>query len=343
MPEATFFAIELLPSREEAWIRSPAVLPPANLPATSTALSAEIGTSAGSAPAAVVKMGPMALPKIRPTAPPAVGLIFGNAIGPIFTTAAGALPADVPISADSAVLVAGKFAGGSTAGLLIQASSREGNNSIAKNIASGIHPRAIVLPTLSSTSVSTAGIGYPVQGASSPTMAAGTATPMAAARTPTSAGRTAGQFSVTPTGAASYNIPLWTPPGARGIEPHLALHYTSGGPDGPMGPGWSLTGLSAIVRCGKTWASTGGTATTLGSPAGVTLSTSDDMCLDGNRLRVTSGAATQGYTGSTYQTEIADFSLVTAKGTSGQPLTYFIVQGKDGRSYEYGNTTDSRI
>jgi Salmonella virulence plasmid 65kDa B protein len=101
--------------------------------------------------------------------------------------------------------------------------------------------------------------------------------------TPTSTGRTAGQFSVTPTGAASYNIPLWTPPGARGIEPHLALHYTSGGPDGPMGPGWALTGLSAIMRCDKTWASTNG------APAGVTLATTDDFCLDGNRLRLTSG------------------------------------------------------
>lgn len=73
------------------------------------------------------------------------------------------------------------------------------------------------------------------------------------------------------------------------MQPHLALHYTSGGSDGPMGPGWSLTGLSAIVRCGKTWASSGG------APVGVTLSTGDDLCLDGNRLRLTSG--TQGVAG----------------------------------------------
>ena len=108
-----------------------------------------------------------------------------------------------------------------------------------------------------------------------------------------------------------------------------------------MGPGWSLTGLSAIVRCGKTWASTGGTATTVGSPAAVTLSTTDDICLDGNRLRKTSG--NQLAAGSTYQTEIADFSNVTAYGTQGNGPQYFIVQGKDGRSYEYGNTSDSRI
>ena len=154
-------------------------------------------------------------------------------------------------------------------------------------------------------------------------------------QTATSAGRTAGQFAVTPTGAASYNIPIWTPPGAREIEPHLALHYTSGGPDGPMGPGWSLTGLSAISRCGSTWASSGG------NPKGVSLVTSDDLCLDGNRLRLTSG--TQGVANSTYQTEIADFSNVTAYGATGNGPAYFIVQGKDGRYYEYGNTSDSQV
>jgi RHS repeat-associated protein len=270
-------------------------------------------------------------------------LLLGNASGSIFSLAAAPLPSDLTISADTVVLIAGKFGGGTSAGLLMQATSREGSNSIARNIAGGVHPKALALPTLAAGMVNTSGIGYPSTGSSSaPALAtASTMTPMAGTVAPTSAGRTAGQFSITPTGAASYNIPLWTPPGARGVEPHLALHYVSGGPDGPMGPGWSLTGLSAIVRCGKTWASTGGTATTLGSPAGVTLTTSDDICLDGNRLRETSGNPLAA--GSTYQTEIADFSLVTAYGTQGNGPQYFIVQGKDGHYYEYGNTTDSRI
>ncbi|MBS0397874.1 MAG: hypothetical protein JSR95_04260, partial [Proteobacteria bacterium] len=80
---------------------------------------------------------------------------------------------------------------------------------------------------------------------------------VSAAMAVTSAGRTAGQFSVTPTGGASYNIPVWTPPGARDIEPHLALRYTSGGPDGALGPGWGLSGISTITRCNKTWAANG--------------------------------------------------------------------------------------
>ncbi len=157
---------------------------------------------------------------------------------------------------------------------------------------------------------------------------------VSAAMAVTSAGRTAGQFSVTPTGGASYNIPVWTPPGARDIEPHLALRYTSGGPDGALGPGWGLSGISTITRCNKTWAANG-------APAGVTLSTGDELCMDGNRLRLTSGM--QGGDGSVYQTEIADFSKVVASGQAGNGPAYFVVYGKDGRYYEYGNSTDSKI
>jgi RHS repeat-associated protein len=257
-------------------------------------------------------------------------LVQGNAPGPIFTSAT-VLPSDVPISAGDVVLMAGNFTGGPAAGLFLQSTSRNVSNALAKAIANGIHPTAITLPVL--TSSLPVAPPPPASGPSGLQARAGMSA-LAATITPTSPGRTAAQFSVTPTGGASYNIPLWTPPGARGIEPHLALHYTSGGPDGPMGPGWSLTGLSAIARCGKTWASAG-------APSGVTLATSDDICIDGNRLRITGG--TQLITGSTYQTEMADFSNITAKGTTGSPATYFTVQGKDGRTYEYGATTDSRI
>jgi hypothetical protein len=42
----------------------------------------------------------------------------------------------------------------------------------------------------------------------------------------TAVGRTAGNFSVSQNGAAVYTIPIWTPKGAHGIEPHLALVCT---------------------------------------------------------------------------------------------------------------------
>jgi RHS repeat-associated protein len=240
--------------------------------------------------------------------------LTGNATGAIFPSSSTALSSNVSLSASSTHLIAANFAGGKGQGqfgLFFQALTSAGTN----------YTTTAVGATITATT-------------ENPTTVTGTVEP-------TSAGRTAGQFSVTPSGAASYNIPIWTPPGAREIEPHLALHYTSGGPDGVMGPGWGLTGVSAIVRCGKTWASAGGTATNVGSPVGVTLSTNDDLCLDGNRLRLISGV--QGMGGSTYMAEIADFSLITANGSSNSPATSFTVQGKDGKYYEYGNTADSKI
>ncbi len=64
------------------------------------------------------------------------------------------------------------------------------------------------------------------------------------------------------------------------------------------------------------------------------LVTSDGYCLNGNRLRLTTGS--YGIAGSTYQTEIADFSNVTANGTAGNGPAYFTVQARNGLTYQYG-------
>jgi hypothetical protein len=141
-------------------------------------------------------------------------------------------------------------------------------------------------------------------------------------------GRTPGQFAVSSTGSAQYSIPIWTPPGIRGIQPNLALIYDSHLSSGIMGPGWTLSGLSAIARCNRTYAQDS-------APAPITLTTADGLCLDGNRLRIMGTGA--------FQTEVANFSQVTASGAAGTGPSYFTVQGKDGLTYEYGNTTDSKI
>lgn len=147
-------------------------------------------------------------------------------------------------------------------------------------------------------------------------------------------GRTQGSFSVSSTGAATYQIPIWTPPGPKGIQPALALNYNSQSGDGTLGPGWSLTGLSAITRCNATLAQDG-------AAAAVSLTANDKFCLNGNKLRLTSGV--YGAAGSTYQTELAEFSQVTAVSVAGNGPASFTVQGKDGLTYEYGNTGDSQI
>lgn len=142
------------------------------------------------------------------------------------------------------------------------------------------------------------------------------------------AGRTEGHPGVSPTGAAQYSIPIWVPPGIRGVQPKLAIRYDSHAPVGMMGRGWFLEGMSVIARCNRTYAQDG-------SPGPVTLTTSDAFCLDGVRLRSTG-------TG-TYQTEIANFATVSSSGTAGNGPASFTAKGKDGLTYEYGGTTDSRV
>jgi RHS repeat-associated protein len=266
-------------------------------------------------------------------------VLSGKRTGAVFATQGLALNTNTAIYASSARLIAGAFGATKAAGLYIQTTSSSGTNYFAKSIVGGIKATSVIVPVGSSSAPVTANTPVTAAPALAPIALAAVTAP--APLTNTSAGRTAAQFSVSPTGGATYNIPIWTPPGVRNIEPHLALHYTSGGPDGVMGPGWALSGLSAVARCGKTWASTGGTATVVGSPAGVTTTSSDDFCMDGNRLRVVTGYTPFCAGGTTYMTEIADFSLITACGSAGNGPAYFVVQGKDSHTYEYGNTATS--
>jgi RHS repeat-associated protein len=142
-------------------------------------------------------------------------------------------------------------------------------------------------------------------------------------------GRTAGQFGVSAIGSAQYSVPIWTPPGPKAIQPRLSLSYDSSAGIGPLGVGWFVAGLGAVTRCNKTSAQDT-------TPAAVALLVTDGYCLNGKRLRLTSG--TYGTDSSTYQTEIADFSNITAHGVAGNGPAYFTVQGRDGNTYQYGFT-----
>jgi YD repeat-containing protein len=147
-------------------------------------------------------------------------------------------------------------------------------------------------------------------------------------------GRTPGSFDVSQSGTAQYVIPLWSPPGTHGMNPSLSLSYNHNGGNGIVGVGWSVGGVSLITRCTSTFAQDG-------MPRDIRNDYSDRFCLDGNRLRLTSGA--YGNSGSTYQTEIETFSRVTSFGAAGNGPQSFTVERKDGLIYEYGNTADSRI
>lgn len=121
-------------------------------------------------------------------------------------------------------------------------------------------------------------------------------------------GRTVGTYAVSPTGAATYTIPIWSPRGPNGLQPNIFLVYNSQQSAGYLGVGWSLSGISEITRCNRTVAQDG-------TAAPVALATSDALCLDGQRLQLTGGA--YGEAGSTYQTEVANFEQVTAYESAG--------------------------
>ncbi|MFC5569356.1 SpvB/TcaC N-terminal domain-containing protein [Lysobacter yangpyeongensis] len=148
-----------------------------------------------------------------------------------------------------------------------------------------------------------------------------------------SVGRIAGDGGVSG-GAATYTIPIVIPPGRRGVQPDLALSYNSRSGNGIAGMGWSLSGLSSIGRCPSTLEQDG-------QVQAVDLSNSDKLCLDGQRLVLTSG--TYGQAGAIYATEIESFSRIKQiSGAISSASTYFQVETKSGDILYYGgNSTAS--
>jgi hypothetical protein len=155
------------------------------------------------------------------------------------------------------------------------------------------------------------------------------------------------EFAVSPSGAATYRVPLPLPPGINDHEPKLSLNYNSQGGNGMVGMGWSLAGLSSITRCAQTRAQDGD-----GFVSNITNTWTDRFCLDGQRLvRVEPSTGASINTGATgpyyvvdnteYRTELETYSRVQAFGQYGNGPAYFVVQTKFGQKMWFGNTADS--
>jgi RHS repeat-associated protein len=150
----------------------------------------------------------------------------------------------------------------------------------------------------------------------------------------TAAGLTPGSLSIDVMGNANYAIPIAVAPGTAGMQPELTLAYSSRGPNGPVGVGWAVGGLSAITRCPKTLVPDG----EFGS---INYDSDDQFCLDGARLIAITG--TYGADETEYRTEIDQFARIISHDTAGSGPAYFTVETKAGRIIEYGNSGDSRI
>lgn len=155
-----------------------------------------------------------------------------------------------------------------------------------------------------------------------------------------------GDVTVSPSGAAKYDITLPLPPGTAGVVPSLALSYSSQGGDSILGYGWNLTGFSSIQRCGKTKATdvtgtAGASALGTSNRIRVNLNASDEFCLDGQRLVLVSG--THG-ANATYRTEIDSFSRISSFGTNtAKGPDRWEVWTKSGLIIDYGATADSLL
>ena len=149
-----------------------------------------------------------------------------------------------------------------------------------------------------------------------------------------SVGATPGSFAVSPSGAASYTIPIAVPPGTAGMQPSLSLSYNSQGGNGLLGMGWSLGGLSGITRCSQTQAQDS-------ARGSINFDGNDRFCLDGERLMVVSGI--YGAAGAEYRTERESYNRIISYGTAGTGPASFKVWTKSGQVMEYGVTNDSRI
>jgi RHS repeat-associated protein len=156
-----------------------------------------------------------------------------------------------------------------------------------------------------------------------------------------SAGAVAGSFAVSPTGEATYTIPIAVPPGRAGMEPRLAVVYDSAAGQDLLGVGFGLQGVSAVTRCPANLAQDG-------EIRAVRYDDRDHLCLDGARLVfVHEETGTDGNTRE-YRTfpdrfakVVAHYPPAAAWDETRGPRS-FEVFTRAGRILEYGTTDDSR-
>src|SRR5437764_175342 len=129
-------------------------------------------------------------------------------------------------------------------------------------------------------------------------------------------GATAGELGVSPSGSASYSIPIAVPSGTTGLQPKITLQYDSLAGNGPAGMGWSVGGLATITRCP--------TSINIDGNVGVhpvSYDSLDKFCLNGERLVPVVGA--YGAPNTEYRTHNEEFSKIISYGTQGSGPQYF--------------------
>ncbi|MGD9107984.1 MAG: SpvB/TcaC N-terminal domain-containing protein, partial [Gammaproteobacteria bacterium] len=147
-------------------------------------------------------------------------------------------------------------------------------------------------------------------------------------------GSLSGKLEVNEVGAAVYNVPINVPPGTAGMTPKLSITYSSNQKNGLLGMGFSLEGLTSIVRSPQTKAQNG-------QIHGVDFTDADRFSLGGQQLVAIKGDYGQDQT--EYRTYIDSQSKVISYGRQGNGPQSFKVWTKGGQIAEYGVSEDSRL
>jgi YD repeat-containing protein len=131
-----------------------------------------------------------------------------------------------------------------------------------------------------------------------------------------------------PTGGATYQVPIDVYPGPKSIQPKLALMYNSFGGNGPLGVGWGLSGTSKITRVNKSIYYDG-------RSDGISRTKDDAFVLDGVRLIKTSSSS--GYI--RYESEQGKIRAIAY--LNGEVTKYFEVLYPNGNKGIFGYTTNT--
>ena len=132
-------------------------------------------------------------------------------------------------------------------------------------------------------------------------------------------------------GSASFIQPISVPTGRAGVQPDLAIQYSSTGGYSELGQSVGLSLKSAISRCGSSYLRDG-------IVKEVSLTNNDYACLDGVRLILLAGEYWGN--GSRYRPE-SGHQYEVEYSTGG--TTSFVVTHSNGDVYTYGGSVDSTV
>ncbi|QHH96414.1 RHS repeat domain-containing protein [Acinetobacter dispersus] len=168
------------------------------------------------------------------------------------------------------------------------------------------------------------------------------------------AGSLEGDTSIDALGVLDHSISISIPPSINGFAPQLALSYSGESPDGILGVGWNVTGLSSIVRCNeinnKNELATPRDAnlyenlTSFVPDSNLPIYINSCFALDGKKLiRISADSASAAAT--EFRLENDDFTRITIEmgvtkidtGASFNTISKFIVKQKNGTIREYSS------